>query len=165
MSGARDLVLPPALQAGKAATASLIRAFGGQEAAAGETGKRQSRFSDYGSPHTADFITIADVRTLETATHGTPGHPHVTRWLARQTGHVLVRLPVGPTAASLDIHVELGAVAKETSEVVQKVCEGLGDGRLDGEDCRRLRIRDEIAEAQERLAALDALVAQVEAEG
>jgi hypothetical protein len=159
MSGARDLMLPPELQAGKAATAALIRAFGGQEAAAAETGKRQSRFSDYGSPHTADFISIADVRTLEVATHGHPGHPHVTRWLARQTGHVLVRLPEAAACAG-DLQCELGAVSKETGDVLVALGEGLRDGKLTAAECAA--VREEIAQAQERLALLDALLAQGE---
>ncbi|HEY1605592.1 MAG TPA: phage regulatory CII family protein [Allosphingosinicella sp.] len=160
----RTLILAPELQAGKAATKALIRAFGGQEAAASECEKSQSRMCDYGSPHTRDFMPVNDVRTLEARTHGQPGHPHVPRWLARQAGHVLVRLPVAGGVVA-DVHAEIGAISRDAGEVVQRVCEGLRDGRVSAGDVRRLRIREEIAEAQQHLAALDALAAQIEAEG
>ncbi|SMF70647.1 phage regulatory CII family protein [Allosphingosinicella indica] len=89
----RMVQLPPELQAGKARSKSLIRAAGGQEAAAEVTGKSQARMSSCGVPNTADFLSIADVRSLEAVTHGTAGHPLVTRWLASEAGYALVRLP------------------------------------------------------------------------
>lgn len=91
----RSATLSPDLQSGKAATKALVRAFGGQEAAAEETGYRQQRISDFGLPNVAEFAPLDFVALLEERTEGTAGWPHVTRWLARRTGHALVRLPQG----------------------------------------------------------------------
>ncbi len=159
MSGA----LSPRAQSLKNATKALIRAYGGQEAAEAETGKSQTQLSRYGSVDCDTFAPIDLVAALEASTHGQPGHPHVTRWLARNAGGAFVVLPkAAPTGG--DWHEAMAAVAKESSEVIQKVCAALVDG-VSGEDVRRLKIREEIAEAQEKLALLDAMAARVEAEG
>src|SRR3546814_19209124 len=62
-----------------------------------ETGHRQQRISDFGLPNVAEFAPLDFVALLEERTEGTAGWPHVTRWLARRTGHALVRLPQGGT--------------------------------------------------------------------
>lgn len=148
------MALPPDLQAGKAATKALIRAFGGQEAAAAETGKSQSRFAAYGLATVADFIPINDVHALEGRTHGAPGHPHVTRWLAREAGYALVRLPTA-IAGSTEFHRAIGAVSKECGEAVQLVCEALGDdNRVTAGEVREKKIVENIDEAVERLMEL-----------
>ena len=154
MSGA----LSPRLQSLKNATRALIRAYGGQEAAEAETGKSQTQLSRYGSVDSDGFAPIDVVASLEAATHGQPGHPHVTRWLARNAGGVFVTLPKA-AADGGDWHQAMGAVAKESGDVIQRVCAALVDG-VSGDDIRRLRIREEIAEAQEKLALLDAMAAQ-----
>src|SRR3546814_17035961 len=68
-----------------------------RSAAARETGQRQQRLSDFGLPNVAEFAPLDFVALLEERTEGTAGWPHVTRWLARRTGHALVRLPQGGT--------------------------------------------------------------------
>jgi len=156
MSGERTIQLPPALQAGKAATKALIRAAGGQEAAAAETSKSQPRLSAYGLPNTDDFIPIDTVAALEAVTHGLPGHPHVTRWLAREAGYDLVRRPTAPAAAG-DWHAALAAVSKESGEAVSLVLGALGDGMVDKAEVRSQRILENIDEAIEKLVALRAL--------
>jgi hypothetical protein len=163
VSSSRTMVLPPALQAAKAATKALIRAVGGQEAAAAETGKSHSRFACYGLPNTLDFIPVNDVHALEAVTHGLAGHPHVTRWLAREAGYALVRLPQAPGGTS-DWHQAMGAVSKEVGEIIERLCTMLADGKVTGAEVREGHLRDEIRDAQERLAQLDALAAQAEAD-
>lgn len=124
MSDARSIVHPPELQAGKAASKALIRAFGGQEAAEAHTGKSQSQLSAYGGRNTPFFMPIDVVAALEGSTHGLPGHPHVTRWLAREAGYGLVRLPdakAPPTQWSGFI-AQLG---KEAGEVINGICTDL----------------------------------------
>lgn len=164
MTVPRTLSHPPELQAGKAAFKALVRAFGGQEAAAEHTGRTQSRLSDFGNPHTPDFPPVEIVQALEAATHGQSGHPHVTRWLARSAGYALVRLPTA-AAGDSDWHQAIAAVSRETSESIERVCAALADGKVTAAEVASLRIREEIAEAQERLAALDALAAQAPEEG
>lgn len=158
-----SVTLPPRAQSLKNATKALIRAYGGQEAAEAETGKSQTQISRYGSVDSDAFAPIDFVASLEAATHGQPGHPHITRWLARNAGGVFVTLPKAASAEA-DWHQAMAAVAKESSEVIQRVCAALPDG-VTAAEIRELRIREEIAEAQEKLALLDAMAARVEAAG
>jgi hypothetical protein len=139
MSGERTLTLPPDLQAGKAATKALVRAYGGQEAAAAARGKSQSRLCAYGLPNTDDFIPIDDVHALEACTHGAAGHPHVTRWLAREAGYELVRRPC-PNAPETVWSGFVARLSREAGELMGGVCEDLsGDNDLTpAEAARRL---------------------------
>lgn len=159
MSTERTVSHPPALQAGKAATKALIKAAGGQEEAERFTGRSQSRLSSYGLPNTDAFITIDNVRALEAVTHGLPGHPHVTRWLAREAGGVFVTLPTA-ALADTDWHVEMAAVSKEVGDVIQRICLALADRTVTASEARS--IRSEIKDAQEHLAMLDALAERAE---
>lgn len=157
MSGdLRSVDHPPRLQSLKAASKALIRAAGGQEAAAAETGRSQARLSAYGGPNTPDFMPIDIVLALESVTHGTPGHPLLSRLLAREAGFVLVKLPTS-AGNDQDWHQAMAAVSKETSEIIERVCHALRDQKVTAAEIRDLRLREEIADAQEKLAALDAL--------
>lgn len=164
MTATRTIIHPPELQALKESTRALVRAFGGQEAAEELTGRSQSRFSDYGNRNTPDFMPVDLVLALEACTLGAAGHPQVTRLLARNAGFALVRLPQAP-AGDTDWHQAIAAVSRETSESIERVCTALSDGKVTAAEVRNLRIREEIAEAHERLAALDALAAQAPEEG
>lgn len=128
MSGERDIVLPPRLQGGKIAFGELVDAFGGQVAASAETGKSQSRICAYAHRNMADFAPIDVVACLEQRTHGTHGHPHVTRWLARQAGFGLVKLP-DPAGIPTDTKWGLLAsrLAKESGDVTSGICADLSD--------------------------------------
>lgn len=152
----RTVILSPDQQGLKVATKALIRAFGGQEAASAETGKSQSQLCQYGLTNTPLFAPIDVVATLEDRTHGTAGHPIVTRHMARRQGYALVRLPQAPDG-DCDWHRAMGAVSKEVGDIIQRLCEALADGKVTGSEVRAGRVREEIAEAQERLAQLDAL--------
>jgi hypothetical protein len=138
---------------------TLVERAGGDEAGARYCRVRKSQLSDYGNAAVPAFMPADVIEDLETIV----GEPLYTRALARLQGCVLVCLPTAVSSANL--HAELGAVAKETGEVVHRVCEALADGDVTAAEVHRLRIRDEIADAQERLAALDALVAEIEALG
>ena len=162
MATERDLVHPPALQAGKAATRALIRAVGGQEEAAPLTGRSQPRLSAYCGPNTDAFMPIDAVVALEAVTHGQPGHPQVTRWLAREAGYALLRLPRFAAPGSGDLHHATSRVAKEAGEVVAATCDALADGRLTRRESREKRILLNIDEAIDRLCELRALVAAIE---
>jgi hypothetical protein len=153
VSGERDIVHPPELQGLKRASKALIRAAGGQEAAAAETHKSQSRFAAYGLPNTPDFMGIDTVLALEGVTHGTPAHPAVTRMLARQAGYGLVRLP-DPALGETKWSALVARLAHEGGELMSGVCEDLASGN----DVSR-------EEAQRRLAdAADLVRVSVEIE-
>jgi hypothetical protein len=162
MATERNIVHPPALQAGKAATKALIRAAGGQEEAAPLTGRSQPRLSSYCGPNTDAFIPVDAVAALEAVTHGHPGHPHVTRWLAREAGYALLPLSRFRSAATGELHRAVGRVAKEANDVVATTCEALADGKLDKAESRRKRIIPNIDEAIDRLCELRCLVVEIE---
>lgn len=160
MSWDRSAANPPVMQSLKAGTKALIRAFGGQEAAAAECGKSQGHMSRYGVPHTNDFMPIDDVLRLEACTHGQAGHPHVTRVLAREAGYVLVRAAPESVAPG-EWHKAIGIIPKEVGEVVELVCDALCDAETPGAVTRReveaKNIVGNIDEAIEKLFALRAL--------
>lgn len=165
MGTERDLVHPPALQAGKAATRALIRAVGGQEEAAPLTGRSQPRLSAYCGPNTDAFIPVDAVLALEAVTHGHAGHPHVTRWLAREAGFALLRLPQFTPAGGGAIHRAVSGVSKEAGELVGLVCDALADdGDLKPHEIRENWIVANIDDAIDRLCELRALVVRIEGE-
>jgi hypothetical protein len=88
---------------------------GRQDFVAGELGCSQSRVSDYCSRNTRDFMPADKAAVVEALGAGAPGHPHITRALARAQGMVLTD-PVGVVPASLA--GVLGAVAGESSDVI-----------------------------------------------
>lgn len=122
MSVARNITLPVDLQEIKTACADLVRAFGGQVAAAERLGTRQQRISDCCSKNTDAFLRIDEVALLEADTVGYPGHPQVTSLLARRLGAELVTTP-RTTARGLDLLKLYALQAKETSDLASTLVE------------------------------------------
>lgn len=125
MTTPRDLSLSPEQLALKLAFREAVHAAGGQPFVAGEVGRAQSRISDWCSPNTPDFAPIEVVRTVEALGAGKPGHPHVTRALARAQGAGVVAgagaLPHGMS----DLGDWMAALSKEFGDLI---------GELAGED-------------------------------
>lgn len=92
--------LTPQQLALKLATRDAVRAGGGQEFVAGETGRAQSRISDYCSPNKECFIPADLIAKLEALGAGSPGHPQITRALARAQGGGFMS---GPDALTIDL--------------------------------------------------------------
>lgn len=157
MSAPRDLVHAPALQVLKSASKALVRAFGGQDAAAALIGCRQQRMSDCGLANTPDFLRIDEVEQLEQVTQGLPGAPHVTRALAAATGHVLIKLP--QTQGAGDWLSSMGMLAKEAGDITSSIAVALADGSGVSAD----EARDILRECDEAVAALMAVRALAEA--
>jgi hypothetical protein len=122
----RTVVHPVRLQAGKQAFADLVDAIGGQVAAEAYSGKAQSRISAYGGRNTPWFPPVDVVVKLEGITHGQPGHPHVTRWLAREAGFGLVCLPM-PGAAPTQWSGFIARLGKDAGELISGICTDLTD--------------------------------------
>ncbi len=158
MSKEGGITYPPQLQQLKAATKALIRAFGGQEAAEAATGRSQSQLSNYGGPNAPGFAPVDVVLSLEAATHGTPGHPHVSRFLAGQAGYLLVAKPAALPADG-DWCAALGDAVSEFSDVQERLLRALPGG-VSAAELRQGDIRGEIAEAMAALARLDVLAAR-----
>lgn len=163
MSSARDIILPPHLQAAKAASRDLVRAFGGQEVAAEEAHRSQSRICAYGHANMADFMPVDVVDVLEERTQGLPGWPHVTRWLARRRGLLLVPRPVQSLAGAWGACLK--RMTKEFGEVAQRIVDAVGDPDTPGEvtaaEIRATRLVEELDELAEQVARARAMAVHI----
>lgn len=122
----RTITLTPELQELKAACRALVRAFGGQVAAAERLGTRQQRISDCCSANTDAFLRVDEIAILEAETVGYPGHPHVTNVLARQRGRETVETPIAP-ATGCDLLKLFAGHSKESSDLAQTILEAKAD--------------------------------------
>jgi hypothetical protein len=157
-----DIVNTPQDQRGKAAFRALVDASGGQDGAAATTGKVQQRISLLGHPNSDAFPTLNVIAQLEAVTHGTPGHPHVTRYLAREAGYELFKLPE-PRRVAISWGALCASLTKEHSDVMTSVCTALDDNTLNKTEARKcLAELDEDLVARMHLRA--ALLAVLEAE-
>lgn len=156
MKAARDSRLDSEQLALKVASRKATKAAGGPSAVAQATGFRQQRLSDCGLPNVPEFLRVDEVAAIEELAVGAPGWPHVTQALCRRAGGVFVRLPLSEIG-SADWHQAMGAAAKESNDVTVRLCTALCDGTVTAAEIQQLSIREEIAEAQQRLAALDAM--------
>lgn len=129
----RDIVLPADQQELKGACRALVRAFGGQDAAASRLGTRQQRISDCINQHTEAFLRIDEIAVLEDETVGHPGHPHVTAARARQLGYELVRTPI-ITATGKDLLHLFARQSKENSDLAQAIVDSCADGHICGDE-------------------------------
>lgn len=144
----------------KAATRQLISHAGGAVAASAVTRGGHQNIGRYGSVQVDDaerFMPADVVADLESEC----GQPVLTRALAKLAGHVLVPEPRVTRSGTALGTITAGAL-KETSDVFVAIGEGLGDGRLSGDDAAR--IEREIDDAIVKLLALR-LQVQAEVEG
>ena len=143
--------LPPALQALKVATRAALHAAGGGSAAAQHVSVGQQKLSDYCNPNLSDRFARADViAQIEALTHGTPGHPHITRALALHAGYGLVPLAhAHDDAKGWPEHI--AALAKESGEIVASLVIAAADGKVTATEIRKSHL---VREADEAIAAL-----------
>lgn len=115
----------------------LVEAAGGLESCAEETGVSTSQLSRYGSRNEKDSMPLRVIEALESVTHGTPGHPVVTTYLAARQGFTLVKRPEVPSdrAALMEL---LSRHAKARGECEQQILHALADGRVDPAEARNL---------------------------
>jgi hypothetical protein len=146
-----DVLLPPVLRRAKAAYRKSTEACGGQEEAAKATGKAQQRISLYGHANSDAFAPLDTIIAQEDAARGTPGHPHITRFLALEAGYGLFKLP-GSEAAGTIWSKHAAEVAKEANEVVAGLCDDLADGKVTPREAKK-RVPD-VDEAIEALVRL-----------
>lgn len=161
MSTDRSHRLSPSELALKLACRDAVKAAGGQEFVALESGRCQSRISDYCSPNTRDFMGADLVARIEALSAGAPGHPHVTRALARAQGGQFVpgMLAVGMGArgiAEVLLGHWLAEIADDSSDVIGLLAGGdlaAPIARLSRE--RRQALAREVCELAERLGNLE----------
>ncbi|MBB5684321.1 phage regulatory CII family protein [Sphingobium boeckii] len=121
-----ETVLSPDEQAEALAAKKLIRAAGGLEDAAAHTGKSTSALSRYCLPNCPDSMPVRVAIELESVTHGSAGHPVMTRLMAQRQGFALVKLP-DPMACSTIWSGFVAKLAKEGGDVMAAVCRALED--------------------------------------
>jgi len=153
----RDVQHTPDELSLKSATDDLIVAVGGPKRAEGYARPDLRRFSDYVLPNVGSFIPADAILALERRAVGSAHWPQVTRELARQTGHVLVKLPTADGDATGEVTACAVAHAKESNDVTTRL---LGAGQL-----TRARVRDLelVREARENVEASVKLLAMLEA--
>lgn len=148
---------PPILQGLRVASRALVRAVGGQDAAAATCAriKRHQSFSDFGNPNGSAFMPLDAVVELEAVTRGTPGWPVVTRYLAQQTGHVLVPLPEITSTDMLDLTKAVRVHARESGEAVEKAIGCLLQPDRAGRACAIKELRDVVESALVTIALIE----------
>lgn len=125
MTTRRDGIrLSPQQLALKAAFAEAVRAAGGQVFVGGEVGRAQSRISDWQSPNATVFAPLDVVVMVEALGAGSPGHPHVTRALARAAGGAFVAGEAGVRLAAPLLGQWLGELAGESGDVIGLLSRG-----------------------------------------
>ncbi|MHA3791480.1 hypothetical protein [Sphingomonas sp. YL-JM2C] len=129
----RSDILPPDKQGLKAATRALVRAVGGQEACPGFARyTRHQAYSEFASiEHGDKFMPVDVIADLEAVSHGTAGHPHVTRALCKRAGGAFVKLPSAEVSTA-DWHKALADLIEESRDVTTRLLEALGDSRTPG---------------------------------
>ena len=152
--------LSPAELALKLACREAVKAAGGQDFVARETGRTQSRISDYCSPNAREFMPADLVRKVEALSAGAPGHPHVTRALARAQGGAFVALPNNSApAVSFDtpqLGQWLALVAGESSDVIGLLAASQMGATIDElSPAQRTAIAGECFELVEQVAAIE----------
>lgn len=147
----------------KRATQEMIKGVGGLEAAAGFCRVGKSVLGDNQSVSRAEsFIAIDVVADLEPLARERSGWPHVTRALCKQMGGVFVAVPEG-RATGANLMGLLARKVKEGADVSSALCEALRDGVVEPTEARK--VRSEITELMELLAAMDAELASIEQDG
>lgn len=142
--------MTPDKQGLKRASRELVHAAGGGEAAAHFCRARQQKLSAAGRVENPDdWLAVDHILDLEAVTHGRPGAPHVTRYLASRAGFCLVALPIAAGAA-VSWLAHIAAVSKEAGELVAKIAGAVGGGTMTRAQSRALGLE---AEAEELVRA------------
>lgn len=136
----------------------LVKAAGGVEAAAEICDKSHSLFSAYQSPNDPRSIPLRDIEALEGVTHGQMGHPHVTRFLARQAGYTLLARPDVPHERA-EILALLSRQAKERGQTDPEILDAVADGQIDEDEAERLipLLRKSLETTAQMLAEVEAI--------
>lgn len=137
MSVERNITLPPEQQEIKEACRALVKAYGGQDAAAKRLGTRQQRISDCCSTSTDAFLRVDEIAILEAETVGYPGHPHVTAVLARQRSRELVPTP-NIAATGRDLLVLFAKQSKGNSKLAEKILDAHADDQVDAGEAAQI---------------------------
>ena len=158
MSTQRTVRLTPAQLALKLATAEGVRAAGGQVFVGRECGRSQGRISDYCSTSIAEFAPLDVAATIDTLGAGSPGHPHITRALARAQGAVLELVPDAPAeAAEPSFGERLARISREVGDLNEAIVrQNLALACSEGSPAGAVAIVRECVQLRAQLDALEA---------
>lgn len=160
MSTPRDVVLTHEQRAIKLATREAVSAAGGQVFVARELDRSQGRVSDWCSVNTPDFIPADLIRPLEALGAGAPGHPHITRALARAQGVTVQGDEPRPALRHDDLGDWLADLSREQAELVSALA---GENLAGAVDSLSPAARDRLSrEARELAARLAQFVSALE---
>ncbi|AMK18727.1 phage regulatory CII family protein [Sphingobium sp. MI1205] len=143
----------------KKETRAAVDDVQGMDKVAKMLGRSQSRISHYCSSNRDEFMPIDLVAELEQLTVGKPGHPRITRALARQAGFLLVP-EGGEKGEGRSLSEHLADVVGEAAGVMTAMKAAITGCALD----RNAR-REALQEARELQDAAAELVAALEAQG
>ena len=120
------MILPAQEQRQAERARQLIEDAGGLDASAEETGLSTSQLQRYYSKSDRDSMPARVIEQLEAVTHGKPGHPAMTRHLARRQGFVLVPLPrTVPGEGEWNRHI--ANLSSEAGNLISGIAEDLAD--------------------------------------
>lgn len=147
--------LPPAQLARLSAAArSAVESCGGVDGAALTTGRGRSSPGRWMNRNEPDQPPLDAALAMDQAVLLQGRAPPILTALARELGHVAIRLPEAPSGAG-EWHGLMGAGAQEVGEAMASVCAALGDdGAVDAGEVQRHRIVEQFDEAIEKLVAL-----------
>lgn len=164
----RSEQLAPKDQGLKSATREAVHAFGGQAAVAARVADvarsfaRQQRVSDCCLPNVPDFLSIQVASIIEDETHGWPGHPHITRAMARRQGFVLVPIAVSPPESGDWLRL-IGDLSQSAGATVAGISTALGnDGVICPGEARDAALRRRAVQLLDLAGALLGAVEQLE---
>jgi hypothetical protein len=156
MTTDRTRRLSPSELALKLACRDAVRAAGGQVFVAEQTGRCQSRISDWCSPNTSEFMPLDVIAKVEALSAGAPGHPHVTRTLARASEGSFVPCPAAVALDLPNLGRMLAEVAGESSDVIGLLAAGQLGAAIEALAMPdRIAIADECEDLVEKVAAVE----------
>jgi hypothetical protein len=120
------MTLPPAEQAHAEKARELIAAVGGLDPASEYGGIGTSQLGRYQPKTDRDSMPSRVIEALESVTHGTPGHPVMTRHLARRQGFVLVPLP-GAQPGESEWNRHVARLSKQAGAMIAAIATALAD--------------------------------------
>ncbi len=129
------------------ATGAAVDSCGGVEGAGRASGRSKSTAGRWSTTNEPDQPPLDAALAMDRVVMLQGRAPPILTAMARELGHVAIRLPDAPEGASA-WHQGIGQVSAQVGEAVQSICAALADdGDVSGREVRRLNIVGEIDDA------------------
>ncbi len=140
-----------------AASRSAVESCGGVDGAALTCARGRSTCGRWMNRNEPDQPPLDAALAMDQAVMLQGLAPPILTALARELGHVAIRLPDAPDGPG-EWHGLMGAGAQEVGEAMGAICAALGnDGMVDAREVVRHRIVEQLDEGIEKLVAMRAL--------